>query len=153
MLRAAKVTDRLWLKCVLAHHEKIDGTGYPNQLSGEQCPEETQLITLADQFCARLSPRAYRQPLLHQGILRDILLDQGHTVSQEIASLFIKEFGLYPPGVVVQLISGEIGVVVKAGDKTDTPIVQVFIILVKVTCEHRFNAILHWVEIKCVRCC
>ena len=125
MLRSAKVTDRLWLKCVLAHHEKIDGTGYPNQLLGEQYPEETQLITLADQYCARLSPRAYRQPLLHQGILRDILLDKGHTVLPDIASLFIKELGLYPPGVVVQLISGEIGVVVKPGDKADTPIVQV----------------------------
>ena len=41
MLREAKVTDRLWLKCVLAHHEKIDGTAYPNQLSGEQYHEET----------------------------------------------------------------------------------------------------------------
>jgi HD-GYP domain-containing protein (c-di-GMP phosphodiesterase class II) len=66
MLHEAIVTDRLWLKCVLAHHEKIDGTAYPNQLSGEQYYEETQLITLADQYCARLSPRAYRQPLLHQ---------------------------------------------------------------------------------------
>ncbi len=58
-------------------------------------------------------------------ILRDILFDQGHTVSQEIASLFIKELGLYPLGVVVQLISGETGVVVKAGDKADTPTLQV----------------------------
>lgn|GEM_PF-1826522 len=58
-------------------------------------------------------------------ILRDILFDQSHTVSQEIASLFIKELGLYPLGVVVQLISGETGVVVKAGDKADTLTLQV----------------------------
>lgn len=125
MLRKAGVTDRLWLKCVLAHHEKVNGTGYPNKLKGSQYPQETQFITLSDQYCARLSPRAYRQPLLHKGILRDILLDDGQTVSTEIAGLFIKELGFYPPGLIVQLMSGEIGVVTKCGEKADTPIVLV----------------------------
>lgn len=125
MLRSAKVTDRLWLKCVLAHHEKVNGTGYPNKLAGEQYPEEAQLIALADQYCARMSPRAYRDPLLHKGVLRDILLDGGQTVAPEIATLFIKELGFYPPGLIVQLLSGEIGVVTKCGENADTPVVHV----------------------------
>jgi HD-GYP domain-containing protein (c-di-GMP phosphodiesterase class II) len=125
MLRSAKVTDRLWLKCVLAHHEKVNGTGYPNKLAGEQYPEEAQLIALADQYCARMSPRAYRDPLLHKGVLRDILLDGGQTVAPEIATLFIKELGFYPPGLIVQLLSGEIGVVTKCGENADAPVVHV----------------------------
>ena len=125
MLQQAHVTDRLWLKCVLAHHEKVSGTGYPNKFSGSQYPVEAQLIALADHYCARMSPRAYRQPLLHKGILRDILLDDGQSVLPDIATLFIKELGFYPPGLLVQLISGEIGVVTKCGDKADTPIVHV----------------------------
>jgi HD-GYP domain-containing protein (c-di-GMP phosphodiesterase class II) len=125
MLQQANVTDRLWLKCVLAHHEKVNGTGYPNKFAGSQYPVEAQLIALADQYCARMSPRAYRQPLLHKGILRDILLDDGQTVLPDIATLFIKELGFYPPGLIVQLISGEIGVVTKCGENADTPIVHV----------------------------
>ena len=125
MLQQANVTDRLWLKCVLAHHEKVNGTGYPNKFAGSQYPVEAQLIALADQYCARMSPRAYRQPLLHKGILRDILLDDGQTVLPVIATLFIKELGFYPPGLIVQLISGEIGVVTKCGENADTPIVHV----------------------------
>jgi HD-GYP domain-containing protein (c-di-GMP phosphodiesterase class II) len=124
MLRRANVEDRKWLKYVLAHHETITGTGYPNKLLGSQYHEATQLISLADQYCARLSPRAYRDPLLHKGILRDILLDKGQTVESDIAGLFIKELGFYPPGLIVQLMNTEIGIVTKRGDRPDSPIVH-----------------------------
>jgi len=124
ILRNAGVSDALWLKAVLAHHETITGTGYPNGLTGSQYPKDIQLISLADQYCARLSPRAYRDPLLHKGILREILLDQGKTVEQDIAGLFIKELGFYPPGLLVQLANTEIGVVTKRGDRPDSPIVH-----------------------------
>lgn len=127
LLVKAKVTDQLWLKSVLTHHEKLDGGGYPSKLTGEQYPEATQIIVQADQYCARLSPRSYRQPLLHKGILRDILLDQGKTVSQQIAALFVKEMGFYPPGLVVKLNNGEIGIVTKRVEKADTPVVHVCI--------------------------
>ncbi|RLA01231.1 MAG: hypothetical protein DRQ42_03680 [Gammaproteobacteria bacterium] len=124
MLRRASVNDRLWLKCVLTHHETITGTGYPNKLLGSQYPEATQLIALADQYCARLSPRAYRDPLLHKGILRDILLDNGQTVEPDIAALFIKELGFFPPGLIVQLMNTEVGVVTKRGERSDSPVVH-----------------------------
>jgi len=123
MLRRANVKDKLWLKCVLAHHETNTGTGYPNQLLGKQYPQVTQLITLTDQYCARLSPRSYRNPALHMGILRDILLDKGKMVESDIEELLIKELGLYPPGLLVKLESSEIGVVTARGDKVGTPIV------------------------------
>jgi len=125
MLYKAKVDDDLWLDCVSAHHEKINGHGYANQLMGDEYPEITQMIVLADQYCARLSPRAYRQPLLHKGILRDILLDKGETVNEDTAALFIKELGFYPPGLIVKLNNGEIGIVRQRGKRADTPVVQV----------------------------
>ena len=71
-----------------------------------------------------MSPRAYRDPLLHKNALRDIFLDKGETVTDDIAGLFIKELGFYPPGMIVQLANSEIGVVTKRGDKPDSPIVH-----------------------------
>lgn len=124
MLKRAKVADNLWLKCVLTHHEKVSGEGYPHKLRGEQYPEASQIISLADIYCAQLSPRFYRDPLLHKDILRDILLDKGETVSVEIAGLYIKELGFYPPGMIVQLANAEVGVVTKKGEKPDSPIVH-----------------------------
>jgi HD-GYP domain-containing protein (c-di-GMP phosphodiesterase class II) len=124
MLKRAKVTNDLWLKSVLTHHEKVSGEGYPFKLRGEQYPEASQIISLADIYCAQLSPRSYRDPLLHKDILRDILLDKGETVSVEIAGLYIKELGSYPPGMIVQLANAEVGVVTKKGETPDSPIVH-----------------------------
>lgn len=124
MLRQVKVADELWLSCVLSHHENLSGTGYPNHLKGNRFLREMQLIAIADQYCARLSPRAYRDPLLHRGILREILINNGHEVSLEIGRLLIKELGVYPPGLVVQMANLEIGVVINVGDKIDSPIVS-----------------------------
>jgi HD-GYP domain-containing protein (c-di-GMP phosphodiesterase class II) len=126
MLRRANVKDELWLECVGTHHESISGTGYPNKLNVSQFPLLAQFITIADVYCARLSPRAHRSPLLHKGILRDILCQQGHMVEPKVAALFIKILGFYPPGLTVQLMNTEIGVVTKQGNKIDTPIVHAF---------------------------
>lgn len=123
ILRRVNVEDKLWLQCVMAHHEVNNGTGYPKQMFGKQYPQVTQLITLADQYCARLSPRSYRNPALHMGILRDILLDKGKMVESDIQELLIKELGFYPPGLLVKLKNSEIGVVTARGDKVGTPIV------------------------------
>jgi HD-GYP domain-containing protein (c-di-GMP phosphodiesterase class II) len=125
MLQAAGVSDRFWLKCVLAHHETIQGTGYPNKLTQEQFPEAVQLLSLADNYCARMSPRAYRDPLLHKSILRDILLEGDAKVSPDMAQLFIKQLGFYPPGMLVQLMNAEVGVVTKRGEKPNEPTVHV----------------------------
>ena len=124
LLKQANVKNSLWLMCVLTHHEKVSGRGYPNKLVADQYPEGSQLIALADQYCARMSPRAYRDPLLHKNALRDIFLDKGETVTDDIAGLFIKELGFYPPGMIVQLANSEIAVVTKRGDKPDSPIVH-----------------------------
>jgi len=52
-----------------AHHEKIDGTGYPNQLRGDSIPLGARIIAVADVFEALTSKRHYREPMA----LRDVL--------------------------------------------------------------------------------
>ena len=46
-----------------AHHERYDGTGYPNRLKGEEIPLEARIITIADSFDAMMSDRHYRKKL------------------------------------------------------------------------------------------
>jgi putative nucleotidyltransferase with HDIG domain len=124
LLRQAGVDDSLWLKCVLQHHEQIDGSGYPNKLKGEQVFFSSQIINISDQYCARLSPRGRRDPDLHKGILRKIFLDEGHQLSAKLEKLFIKELGLYALGTVVQLANSEMGEVVKQGKNMASPVVM-----------------------------
>ena len=52
------------------HHERYDGKGYPDGLSGEDIPKEARIIAVADAYDAMTSHRSYREPL-PQGIVRE----------------------------------------------------------------------------------
>ncbi len=52
------------------HHERYDGKGYPDGLSGDDIPEEARIIAVADAYDAMTSHRSYRQPMA-QGIVRE----------------------------------------------------------------------------------
>lgn len=53
---------RVMKNIVLAHHEYLDGSGYPNGLKGDQVPLEARIVTVADIFDALISSRPYKQP-------------------------------------------------------------------------------------------
>ena len=60
------------LPCVLYHHERWDGLGYPAMLDGPLIPIEARLVGLADAFDAMTSRRPYRPPMSHSAALREL---------------------------------------------------------------------------------
>ena len=60
------------LPCVLYHHERWDGLGYPAMLDGPLIPIEARLVALADAFDAMTSRRPYRPPLTFSAALREL---------------------------------------------------------------------------------
>ena len=74
LLADVGITDPTWVDCVLHHHENEDGTGYPFGKAGAQIPPLAKLVILADRYCARVSKRSYRQPLLPNVALREMLM-------------------------------------------------------------------------------
>lgn len=123
MLNTLGVNDELWIGAVLDHHEAIDGTGYPARKKEDNLLMSTRILTLSDIYCARVSGRNYRPPLRPNAALRSIFLDQGSSVEKVLAAQFIKALGVFPPGTAVLLNNGEMGIVVKQGEKTNTPTV------------------------------
>jgi HD-GYP domain-containing protein (c-di-GMP phosphodiesterase class II) len=117
MLRAAGVDDPLWLETVAQHHERRDGSGYPE---GRRDPGELAVaLRLVDVFLAKMAPRVVRDPMPVQLAERELFQqDQGGAVSSSI----IKEFGIYPPGEFVQLKSGEFAIVVRRGASATAPL-------------------------------
>ena len=124
LLRAAGVTDGVWLQAVLQHHENVDGSGYPLGITGEDIGVGARLIMLADRYCARVSARSYRKPLLPNAALRDMLMAEKATLDAPLASLLVRELGIYPVGTFVKLLNGEVGVVTRKGLNAATPHVQ-----------------------------
>ncbi|MHB1056389.1 MAG: HD-GYP domain-containing protein [Rhodanobacter sp.] len=115
MLRGHGVTDALWLGIVQDHHERPDGSGYPAGKAGDELSQLTQLLSLADIYCARVSSRDSRPAMLPNVALRWLFLNEGTAVNQQLAAVFIKALGVYPPGTGVRLHNGSIAVVTHRG--------------------------------------
>lgn len=124
MLLEAGIKDDLWIKIVLHHHEKLNGSGYPGAIRGDDIPMLVRIISLADTYSAMITPRCYRGQILAKEALRDIFLKRGSEVDGELAGLFIKELGVFPPGAFVRLQNGESAVVIKRGANPTCPEVR-----------------------------
>lgn len=108
LLRRAGIDDDEWIACVLAHHERDDGSGYPEGRSGSEIPETARLVGMADRYCALVSARNYRRSLLPPDALKKLSDDCNHPW---VVAAFEQEIGQHPPGTLVRLANGETGVV------------------------------------------
>jgi len=75
---------------VLCHHERLDGKGYPNGLSGEQVPLSGRIVCLADSFDAMTSKRTYRNAMSVEIALEQIEKGLGTQFDEKIGRLFLE---------------------------------------------------------------
>jgi len=74
---------------VLHHHERIDGTGYPARLRGEEIPIGARIVCVIDSFDAMISDRSYRKGLPVEEAVRRLTVDAGTQFDQEVVRLFV----------------------------------------------------------------
>lgn len=74
---------------VRSHHEKMDGSGYPYQLKGDQIPIGARIVAIADVFDSLTSERSYRKPMPLQEALEIILQDSGTHFDSELVAVFL----------------------------------------------------------------
>ena len=123
-LRARGIADPVWLSAVAQHHEAFDGSGYPSKCKGADISRPAQVLGLADRYCAAITERSHR-PGVHPNIaLREIFLKHGQAIDPALAAVMLREIGIYPPGTVVVLANGEIGLVVRRTLNANHPVVK-----------------------------
>lgn len=116
------VKNELWLDTVYQHHEAADGSGYPFGLKKNSISQSAQIIKMADIYCARVSGRNYRPPLLPDTAIRQIFVEGERISDVELANIFVKNLGIYPPGSYVKLRNNELSIVTQRGKKVYSPI-------------------------------
>jgi putative nucleotidyltransferase with HDIG domain len=75
------------------HHERWDGTGYPNKLKGEDIPLAARIFAVVDVFDALTSDRPYREPWPREKALDHIRGQAGKHFDPMVVEVFLKEFG------------------------------------------------------------
>jgi HD-GYP domain-containing protein (c-di-GMP phosphodiesterase class II) len=89
---------------VIAHHERIDGKGYPHGLAGEEIPIESRIVAIADAFCAMTVPRPYCATLLPNDALRELQRCAGTQFDAELVTTFVQMFVESPLAVVAETL-------------------------------------------------
>ncbi|MFZ6772205.1 HD-GYP domain-containing protein [Undibacterium sp. SXout7W] len=128
MLLESKDVSKVALDVCLHHHEKMDGSGYPNRLKGEQISLYARMGAVCDVYDAITSNRPYKQGWCPAESLRKMAEWSNGHFDEKVFQAFVKSIGIYPVGTLVRLESGKLGVVVEqqVGKSLLLPKVRVF---------------------------
>jgi hypothetical protein len=80
-------------RLVLNHHERLDGSGYPRQLSGRELDLETRILSLCDVYDALVSPRIYRPPWPHSQAMELLRAESGVTFDERCVTALERVLG------------------------------------------------------------
>lgn len=97
---------------IVQHHEHVDGSGYPARLAGDRISPLARIVALVntyDNYCNRPNPADSLSPYESMSY---IFAQQRKLFDNAALSLFIHSMGVYPPGTIVKLSDGTIGMVV-----------------------------------------
>jgi HD-GYP domain-containing protein (c-di-GMP phosphodiesterase class II) len=128
MLRTADPIDPRVLDMVATHHERFDGSGYPNGLKGNQIPVFGRIGGIVDSYAAMTSNRPYGMAMSSYDAMREFKSLADKTFQAELVEQFIQAIGIFPAGTLVELSTGEIAVVLKE-HRTSRLLPEVAIIL------------------------
>jgi HD-GYP domain-containing protein (c-di-GMP phosphodiesterase class II) len=95
----------------LMHHEKLDGTGYPNGLTADQLPLHGRMSCIVDIYDALTADRCYKQGMSPAEAFKILLSLTPNHLDKELVYKFINCIGVYPVGAIVELSDGRVGIV------------------------------------------
>ncbi len=99
------------------HHERIDGSGYPLGLKGDEISKFGQLAAIVDVYDAMTANRCYRGRQEPAGVMKNLYEWKEHYFNSKLVEEFVRCVGIYPAGSLVRLASGLLAVVLNHDNK------------------------------------
>jgi len=127
LLKQSHDVDDVALDVCLHHHERLDGAGYPESLSGDAISQHARMAAICDAYDDLTSDSVYKKRVEPATAIRKMAEQQGRHFDPVIFQAFVKTVGVYPVGTLVKLKSGRLAVVTDQSAKSLlSPIVKVF---------------------------
>ncbi|MEH6470434.1 MAG: HD domain-containing phosphohydrolase [Halopseudomonas sp.] len=103
---------------LLYHHEYLDGSGYPKGLKDKQIPIPVRIVSICNLYDNLINARTTAECMTPKMALAVIYKKFSSKLDMQLVKLFIRTMGVYPPGTVVKLTDGSIGLVIAVNSKT-----------------------------------
>jgi len=118
MLNRSGLFPKEVLNIVLHHHEFIDGSGFPDGLSGAKIPITTQIVSLANDYDQQLSGEQASSPQVALGYL---FKNRASKHAESLIAVLVKILGIYPPGTIVKLSDDTVAKVIMTTKEVSQP--------------------------------
>jgi HD-GYP domain-containing protein (c-di-GMP phosphodiesterase class II) len=126
LLRQMSGVPKMAFEPLELHHERFDGSGYPNGLKGMEISQVGRMSAIVDVYDAITSDRCYHNPLSPADAIRKLFEWSKFHFDPDLVQLFVKSIGIYPVGTLVRLESGRLGIVIEQRESNLlTPVVRV----------------------------
>ncbi len=126
ILRSIPELDRRVLKVVSSHCERLDGSGFPKGLVGDKIPLLAKIAGIVTVYDEISNPRGVGQTLSPSKAIGWLYKVRNRAFQEQLVVEFIQAIGVYPTGTVVELSTGDVGVVVEQNfDRRLRPIVAI----------------------------
>ena len=113
ILKKTKGMNEDIINIALTHHERFDGSGYPNALQGTQIPVYGRMAAIIDCYDAMTSNRPYSAAKSPYSALQSIYNWRGSAFQPELIEQFLQCMGVYPTGSLVEMTNGSVAIVLE----------------------------------------
>ena len=110
-LQQAGINNTLLFDIILQHHERSDGSGYPQGLAGIDILPEAQILSYAEHYVALITRRGYRERRSVSDAIKAVRLSLSENPRPRIGQALLDALTDYPPGCLVRLANNEVAVV------------------------------------------
>lgn len=117
LLKDKKGLTASCLDVAISHHERMNGQGYPQGFKEQQIKKNVRLVSIIDVFDSLTSHQPYRKGTSIMEAYKFLMAGRGSHFDESLVLKFVEWRGIYPPGAIVEMENGEVGIVIKSYQK------------------------------------